>query len=215
VSAVDDRVDSGVTSSVFVAAHSVTSADVDFSGLLSQTVTVTVVEDDKAALLLSLLGADVSTGAVAELRVSLLSLTLREGSSGVYGVCLGSQPRGAVRVVLSLNATAPPPVEVRLPASGWLTFTALDWWLPQVVELVAVEDSVARGSVSAMVLHSISAPMDVVYSDSAVTEGVMVITTVSSLWRQECHAVGWCVLASPCALTALVLSRCKTMMLLG
>ncbi|MEZ4716797.1 MAG: hypothetical protein R2851_12020 [Caldilineaceae bacterium] len=100
-----------------VANHVVSSQDSGYVNLPVRTVTINIVDNDAAAVLLE----------------AAPGLTVREGSRVAYGVRLQTRPNAPVQV-----AVAPPALLAAQPMT--LTFTAENWAQAQTVTLTAAED---------------------------------------------------------------------------
>ena len=139
IAAVDDEVDSVVDGSV--AGKRVRVSGVSSGAANPPALTLTITEDDDAALVLDPALPGAADG---------LWLTADEGATATFTVKLATQPTGAVTVTvasaddgegkLSSGAGAP-------AASTALTFTAGDWNTAQTVTLTAVADQIDDGDV--------------------------------------------------------------------
>ncbi|MFV9507025.1 MAG: Calx-beta domain-containing protein, partial [Oscillochloridaceae bacterium umkhey_bin13] len=107
VAAPDNQIDE--LDRVVVLAHNVTSADPFYNRIATATVTVTVLDNDTAGLI-----------------VLTNTTTFTEGGSITYTVQLATEP--TANVVVSF---APTPTGVISPALAPLTFTATNWNLPR------------------------------------------------------------------------------------
>jgi hypothetical protein len=121
VAPVDDKEEDGDQDCV-VTIGAARSAGADYDGLNVEDVMVTVVDDDAAGIVVE----------PASLVVSEL-----EGS-GSYAISLNSKPADAVLVSLSTDEQI-----VVSPTS--LTFTGLDWNIPQSVAVSVADDNIAEG----------------------------------------------------------------------
>ena len=101
--------------------HAVASSDSAYDNLADQTVTVTVVENDAAVV------------------IDPTELTVVEGGSGSYSVVLSTLPAGDVTVTIS-GAAGDVSVSGTTLTNGVLTFTTLNWSVPQTITVNAAED---------------------------------------------------------------------------
>ena len=113
------------------------------------------------------------------------SLTLHEGTSGIYRVALNTAPTGQVTVTVTSNNN-----DAASPAPAALTFTTGDWQTAQTVTVTAKSDSddvddLATLSHGVSGYGSVTAPgvMVTVADDEAVTAGVSL--SVSNLRLTE------------------------------
>ena len=120
----------------------VTQVTHSVSGRVEYYVSVVVHDDD----------ADSSDFGVEILSMPADGLTVAEGSTATYTVRLSRRPTGDVRFFISSSDASTVSVD---PPS--LTFTPLDWSVPQTVTVRSVDDWVASGdAVRAMLLHRAS-----------------------------------------------------------
>ena len=114
------------------------------SGLASGTVTLTVIDNEVAGFAI--------IESASETTVS------EDGTTDSFDVVLTSEPQSDVTILLQNGATS----QLSLDTTS-LTFTQANWNLPQTVAVSPVDDTVADGSVTAIVTLQI----DTVLSDSA------------------------------------------------
>jgi len=132
VTGMDDSLDDGDVDYIVVTAAAV-SGDVNFNGVDPADVSVTNRDDD--------------TAGVAILRGGGQTL-VREGLfSDTYSINLTSQPTADVVIAVTPDSQ----LSVS-PAS--LTFTAANWYVPQVVTVTAVDDRAAEGTHSGQIAHA-------------------------------------------------------------
>jgi hypothetical protein len=132
VAPVNDQEEDGDQDCV-IAIAAARSAGADYDGLTVEDVTVTVVDDDEAGIVV----------APASLVVSEL-----EGT-GTYAISLTSKPADAVLISLSADEQV-----VVSPTS--LTFTGLDWNVPQSVVVTVADDNIAEGQHSGRIGQTVS-----------------------------------------------------------
>ena len=115
----DDDVANG--SRTLTVRHSLSSSDSRFNGLVDESMTVNIVDDDSPGVFL--LASAVSVG--------------EDGSSDGYELRLTSRPSAPVTVAVSGDGQA-------TPDRSSLTFTAQNWDQAQRVNVTAVDDQVAE-----------------------------------------------------------------------
>ncbi len=103
------------------------SADSDYGALVDQTLNVTIIDDEAAALV-----------------TSVSTLTMDAGGTASFTLALGGTPSSEVSVTLGSSSN------VLTLAATSLTFDATSWSAPQTVTLTAAEDTNA-GDISAEV----------------------------------------------------------------
>ena len=110
--------------------HLVRRVDTDYAGIESELVSITIIENDTAGVMI-----DYST--------KPMSLTVPEGGSNTYTVALISEPTGVVTVTASVTAHAPDVISLSgatLMTNNVLTFDAMNWSTPQTVTVSAQQD---------------------------------------------------------------------------
>ncbi len=148
---------------------------------VSQTVTVTAVDDDVAeedhtgtvthvasssraaydGILISSVTATIVDDDTAGVTISPTSVNVEEGGvTAAYTVVLTSQPTQPVTITVS------PDAQLSVSATA-LTFTAANWNVAQSVTVTAVDDNLDEGSHSGLVSHSVSST-DSMYSGISV-----------------------------------------------
>ena len=150
VSAVDDDVDEADEHGAPIT-HTAASADAGYDGL-SNTVTVTITDDDTAGVTVTETGG---------------STAVDEDPAGTpsdtYTVALGSEPTADVTVALTISR----PGQITA-GPGTLTFTPADWDTPQTVTVTAVDDADYEGGAhQAAVVHT-SSSADPLYDDRSI-----------------------------------------------
>jgi len=131
VTAVDDALVEGTHSGTITQA--VASADPNFGPLTMADIVATITDNDSAGVLI------VESGGTTD---------VTEGGAGdSYDVSLTAQPSSDVTITLGPDAqvTAGPAV---------LTFTPLDWNVPQTVTVTAVDDAIAEGPHTGTITHN-------------------------------------------------------------
>ena len=136
VTGVNDDLADGTQNFTILTAAAV-STDPAYHGLDPTDVTASCLDDDTAGVLLSTITGTSSEG----------------GAGDSYTLRLRSQPLGPVVVTLAPDAqvTATGP-----GALSTLSFTTVTWNIPQTVNVAAVDDSVAEGSHSGIISHSVT-----------------------------------------------------------
>ena len=147
VSAVNDSVAEGVHTSVLT--HSVNSLDSNYNGISVDTISVTITDNDTAALILTHTGG---TGAVGE-----------AGLTDSYSIQLGSQP--VADVVVQVSTGTDLTIEGG-SAPLTRTFTSANWSTPQSISVEAVNDLIEEGGHSGTITHTLSSA-DPVYGAMA------------------------------------------------
>ena len=145
VTAIDDRIFEGIQESII--RHTVQSTDPNYDNTTVADVVATVRDDDKAGL----------TVRPSELNVSeepnLLS------STAAYSIALKSLPTADVIV-------QPVSGDQLHTEPAALTFTSVNWNIPQNVVVTAIDDAVAEGESTAFIAHEI-VTQDPHYADAA------------------------------------------------
>ncbi len=172
VRAVDDLVIEGPHTCPV--SHTLTSADAAYNGLSVPTITVSIIDNDAAAV-----------------NISPTTLNVTEsGTTGTYTVSLTSQPASNVTInVLGTGVQAN-------ASSTTLIFTPSNFSTPQVVTVTAIDDNVAEGPHSTTFTHTITttapgysalgAPSSVLVNiTDNDTAGVVVTQTIGNTVVQE------------------------------
>ncbi len=133
VTAVDDSLVEGNHNGTIT--HTATSSDSNYNGISINNITAAITDNDTAGVSVTESGG---------------STSVTEGSTtDTYSVVLTSQPVSDVVVTLNTGA--------QLSASSTtLTFTSSNWNSAQTVTVSAVDDSIAQGTHSATVTHTVS-----------------------------------------------------------
>ncbi len=142
VTGVDDDIDQSTDRTVSIS-HVATSDDTAYGGIEVASVSVTVEDDDEAAL--------VFAQAADPLEVS-------EGGSAAYTVALATQPTATVTVTLTQPANTDVTVDTDTGMDTnqtTLSFTTVNWNAPQTVTAAAAQDDDAADD-SAAISHSAS-----------------------------------------------------------
>ncbi|MFV9505668.1 MAG: Calx-beta domain-containing protein, partial [Oscillochloridaceae bacterium umkhey_bin13] len=119
---------------VVTISHVVTSSDPFYDGIASDDVTVTVLDNDTAGLI-----------------VLTNTTTFTEGGSITYTVQLATEP--TANVVVSF---APTPTGVLSPALAPLTFTAANWNLPRTITVAVPDNFVVEPTRVVTISHTIT-----------------------------------------------------------
>ena len=105
--------------------HTASSADSDYNTISVGSITVTIADDDTAAI-----------------TVSATELPVIEDASSTYDVSLSSQPTADVTVTIGGHDSSDLTLSgSTLSSDNELTFTAADWSTPQTVTVAAAEDA--------------------------------------------------------------------------
>lgn len=133
VGAVDDQSAEGTHGGLI--AHSASSSDGNYNGVAIVNVTVVITDNDTAGTLIS--QTDGST-------------TVTEGgASDTYSIVLQTKPVTNVSIAMTAGgqvSASPTP----------LTFTSINWNVPQVVTVAAINDLVVEGTHGDLITHSVS-----------------------------------------------------------
>jgi hypothetical protein len=132
VSAVDDSVIEGAHTAVIT--HSVVSADTGYNGLAVADVSVSIEDNDTAGVVFSETSVNVTEG----------------GATATYTVYLTGTPTSDVTLTIGGTGTQ---VTVN---PNTLTFTPANHHQPQIITVTAVNDSVAEGSHTATLTHTLT-----------------------------------------------------------
>ena len=150
VTILPDRVDEGAGETFTV---SLISLSDNAPVVISDTVEVTITDDDTAGV-----------------AISPTTLPLREGASGTYTIALNSDPVEEVTVTI---VVVPSTLPADLVISGSLsrTFDSTNWSTPQTITVIAAEDDDASGG-TRPVSHIVSG-----YGSITTAATVMVVVT--------------------------------------
>ncbi len=157
VTAADDAVAEGAHSSTIV--HSAASGDAAYDGMAIGSVVANITDNDTAGVIVTESGGstDVAEG----------------GSSDSYTIELESQPTANVTITVDPDGQtdlgAGPGVAIQL------TFTAGNWNTPQTVTVTAVDDAVAEGPHSSIIVHTVGS-VDSNYNGISVPNVVVGVT---------------------------------------
>ena len=164
--------DDGVTDTDVTLAHAISSDDdTDYNALASQSVTVSITENDAVGV-----------------TISPTTLTVAEGdSTGVdYTVVLTSKPAGDVTVTVSGHSGTDLTLSSATLTSNALTFTTDNWATAQTVTVKAAEDDDGVTDTDVTLAHAISSDDDTDYNALAdqsvtvsITENDVVGVTIS------------------------------------
>ena len=153
ISAAQDE--DAATDDAVTLSHSVSSVDdADYNGISTDSVTVTITEDDTAGV-----------------TIAPTALTVAEGGSAGYTVVLDSQPTGDVTVTISGHDGT----DVSMDPSA-LTFTSDNWDIAQTVTVTIDEDEDAAADQPVTLSHAVSSVDDADYNGIA-AENVTVTMT--------------------------------------
>ena len=127
--------DDAATDEAVTLNHAVSSVDeADYNSVTADSVSVTITEDDTAAV-----------------RIEPTDLTVLEGSNNSYAVVLDSQPTSEVSIAISGHAGT----AITL-SDTMLTFTADNWETPQTVTVNAAQDHDAAADEAVTLSHTVS-----------------------------------------------------------
>ena len=153
VSAAQD--DDATTDDAVTLSHAAGSVDdEDYNGISTDTVTVTITEDDTVGV-----------------TVSADTLTVLEGGNANYTVVLDSQPTGDVTVAISGHDGT----DITLSTDS-LTFTTANWTTPQTVTVRAAQDEDAAADAAVTLSHVISSVDDSFYNGISIQNATVTIT---------------------------------------
>lgn len=152
---VDDAIADG-DQLVTVTVGPATSADADYAALGADTVAATNIDDETAGFTLTPASGLVTTEA---------------GGTATFTVQLRSQPTASVNFGLSSSNISEGTL---LPAS--LTFTSLNWNVPQVVTLTGVDDAIADGDQPYHAIVHVMSSADPTYASLADEQATAVNT---------------------------------------
>ncbi len=141
--------------------HSATSSDSNYSGISISAMDVNITDIDTVGIVLTQTDGDTS-----------VTETANGSSKDTYTIALHSKPTATV--TLNLTST----LEATTTASTY-TFTTLNWNVPQTATVSAINDDVARGVHTAIVMHTATSA-DSDYNNFSAGLGVTV-TDMSSL----------------------------------
>jgi len=146
VRAVDDTIDE--STHVGVVSHAITGTVVDArypTNLPIADVRASIVDNDAAGLRF--------TGDAAG-QTPIESLSLVEGEVVTYWLALNSQPTHDVTIFLTSGTGQVLAVDDAHPALDHLTFTPLDWNVPQAIRVTGIADGVSEGAQADVITHS-------------------------------------------------------------
>lgn len=149
VTGVNDSVDDGDIAYTIVTGAA-SSADINYNGVAVSDVSVTNIDNDTAAVNVSPTSGLVTTEA---------------GGTDSFTIVLASQPTAGVSISLASTNTSEGTVG---PAS--VSFTTMNWSIPQIVTLTGVNDFVDDGNVSYSITTGAAVSADSNYSGLAVSD---------------------------------------------
>lgn len=141
VTAVDDSIAQGTHTATTT--HTASSADVNYNGISVASVVTTVTDNDTAGITVGALSGN----------------TNEQAATGTFTVVLTSQPTADVTIGVTSDDTSEGTVS---PSS--LTFTALNWNVPQTVTVTGVDDSTVDGNVTYHVVLAAAVSADSNYN---------------------------------------------------
>jgi uncharacterized repeat protein (TIGR01451 family) len=143
VTGVDDLVVDGSVGYTIITAPA-SSADPAYDGMNPADVAVTNLDDDAAGIVVTPTSGLTTTEA---------------GGTATFTVVLGSQPAGDVTIGLSSSDATEGTVD-----AASLTFTSVDWNVPQTVTVTGVDDPVIDGDIAYSVITAAAVSSDANYS---------------------------------------------------
>lgn len=160
VTGVDDfRVDGDI--SVVIGNGAATSADTDYDGFDAPDVSLMNIDDDVAGITV------VPTSGL---------VTTEAGGTATFNVVLDSEPTGDVTISLASSNSAEGTVA---PAS--LTFTSLNWNLPQTATVTGVNDAIVDADIVYAIVTGDGASTDPIYNGRVALD-VSVTNTNDDVW---------------------------------
>ena len=134
--------------------HTVTSTDAVYDGIAADDVTVDVIDDDTAGVV-----------------ITPTSLTIDEGGTGTYRVRLGAQPSASVLVTINdptdnTDVAASPSVR---------SFTTLNWDRDQTVSVRSTQDTILETNETATVTHTVTSS-DSAYNNISTSDVAVSVT---------------------------------------
>ncbi|MEJ6557324.1 MAG: gliding motility-associated C-terminal domain-containing protein [Flavobacteriaceae bacterium] len=146
LNAVDELLVDG-TQTVSITASVNTASDPAFTGLASQTVTVSVADDD-----------------IPGFTLSALAGTLTEGSSQTVSFTLVLDARPTTDVAISITIS---PTDEISAATTLVTFTNVNWNIPQVISLSSVDDFLIDGTINTDLVFAVVSGSDPFFTSIA------------------------------------------------
>ncbi len=129
VTAIDDQLPEPTEVATVAISIDKASSSGDYHGVPTQTVTVSILDNDQAGF------AVIETGDA--------TITSEDGTSDTVSVQLTTQPSSSV--IIQVTTTDADEVLVAGPPGGQLTFTTANWNTPQIVTLTGKDDADADG----------------------------------------------------------------------
>jgi hypothetical protein len=135
--AVDDAVSQGLHISTI--SHAVSSLDINYDLIATSDVVVNVTDNDTAGITVSAISGNTS----------------ESGATSTYTVVLDSEPRDDVFISVSSSDASEATVDQAL-----LTFTALNWNIPQTITVTGVDDLIADGLINYSLINGVASSTD-------------------------------------------------------
>ena len=135
------------TQTVSITASVNAASDPAFTALASQTVTASVVDDD-----------------IPGFTLSALAGTLTEGSTQTASFTLVLDARPTTDVAISITIS---PTDEISAAATLVTFTNVNWNIPQVINLSSVDDFLIDGTVNSVLVFAIDSASDPLFTSVA------------------------------------------------
>lgn len=167
VSAVDDAVAEGPHNATVT--HSLGSADGNYAGASAPSLNVSVVDNDTAGVLVSLISGHTDEG----------------GTTATFTVVLSSQPTANVGIALSSSNTA----EGTVTPTG-LNFTNVNWNSAQTVTITGVNDQVTDGNITFTIVTAAAVSVDTRYNGFDPADVVVVNDDNDSVGVDWAHTGG-------------------------
>lgn len=152
VSAIDNLVAEGNRLSTIT--HSSASTDLTYNGIAIQNVTANVTDNDAAGVTVTQSGGSTNVG--------------ESGGTDSYDLVLTSQPTASV--TLTITSDGPTTVD-----QTGITFTTLNWNIPQTITVTGVDDLIAEGNHTSNITHSASS-VDLTYNGIGISTVVAQVT---------------------------------------
>ncbi len=146
LNSVDESLVDG-TQTVSITASVNTASDPAFTGLASQTVTVSVADDD-----------------IPGFTLSAFAGTLTEGSSQTVSFTLVLDARPTKDVAISITIS---PTDEISAATTLVTFTNVNWNIPQVISLSSVDDFLIDGTINTDLVFAVVSGSDPFFTSIA------------------------------------------------
>ncbi|NJN15506.1 MAG: hypothetical protein HC822_04030 [Oscillochloris sp.] len=153
ITTISDSIDRGDTYTSTVS-HSASSSDGFYNGIAVADATVTITDDDVAAVIVS----GPSATAIAE-----------DGGSATYTVRLNTEPTAAVTIALTTDG-----LSSVTPAN--LTFTTTNWTTAQTITITALNDDIDRGNTYVSVISHTASSGDGFYNGLAISDATVNIS---------------------------------------